>query len=59
MRRRASNIVSPARPAADRSASEAPVHVPGIFGPHGYAVLPRSELLSAVLVDVLRGLIGM
>jgi hypothetical protein len=31
--------------------------MPSIFGPRGYALLPRQELLPAVLVDVVRRLL--
>jgi nitric oxide reductase NorD protein len=37
---------------------EAPVYLPSVFGPRGYAVLPRPERLPGVLVDVLRSLIA-
>jgi nitric oxide reductase NorD protein len=36
---------------------EAPTYLPAIFGPRGYAVLPRPELLPTVLVEVLRSLV--
>jgi nitric oxide reductase NorD protein len=37
---------------------EAPAYLPSIFGRSGYAVLPRQELLPAVLVDVVRRLLA-
>jgi nitric oxide reductase NorD protein len=37
---------------------EAPGYAPSIFGPSGYALLPRQELLPAVLVDVVRRLLA-
>ena len=37
---------------------EAPGYAPFIFGPSGYALLPRQELLPAVLVDVVRRLLA-
>ena len=37
---------------------EAPVYLPAIFGPRGYAVLSRPELLPSVLIEVLRALIA-
>jgi nitric oxide reductase NorD protein len=36
---------------------EAPVYLPAIFGPRGFAVLSRPERLPAVLVEVLRSLV--
>jgi nitric oxide reductase NorD protein len=36
---------------------EAPAYLPAIFGPRGFAVLSRPELLPTVLVDVLRSLV--
>lgn len=36
---------------------EAPSYLPAIFGPRGFAVLPRPELLPGVLVEVLRSLV--
>ena len=36
---------------------EAPAYLPAIFGPRGFAVLPRPELLPTVLVEVLRSLV--
>jgi nitric oxide reductase NorD protein len=36
---------------------EAPAYLPSIFGPRGYAVLRRQELLPAVLVEVVRRLL--
>ena len=36
---------------------EAPAYLPAIFGPRGYAILPRPELLPTVLVEVLRSLV--
>jgi nitric oxide reductase NorD protein len=36
---------------------QAPGYMPSIFGPRGYALLPRQELLPAVLVDVVRRLL--
>jgi nitric oxide reductase NorD protein len=36
---------------------EAPVYMPTIFGPRGYALLRRQELLPAVLVEVVRRLL--
>ena len=36
---------------------EAPAYLPAIFGPRGYAVLPRPERLPSVLVEVLRSLV--
>jgi nitric oxide reductase NorD protein len=36
---------------------EAPAYLPSIFGPRGYALLPRQELLPAVLVEVVRRLL--
>lgn len=33
---------------------EAPAYVPRIFGPGGYSVLRRPELLPRVLVDLLK-----
>ena len=36
---------------------EAPAYLPAIFGPRGFAVLPRPELLPAVLVEILRSLV--
>ncbi len=37
---------------------DAPAYLPQIFGPRGYTVLPRPELLPTVLVEVLRALIA-
>ncbi len=37
---------------------EAPAYLPAIFGPRGFAVLPRPERLPAVLVEVLRSLVS-
>jgi nitric oxide reductase NorD protein len=37
---------------------EAPAYLPSMFGPSGYAVLPRQELLPAVLVEVVRRLLA-
>jgi len=39
---------------ADR---QAPAYLSAIFGPRGYAVLPRPALLPTVLVEVLRSLV--
>jgi nitric oxide reductase NorD protein len=36
---------------------EAPAYMPSIFGPRGYALLRRQELLPAVLVEVVRRLL--
>jgi nitric oxide reductase NorD protein len=36
---------------------EAPAYLPAIFGPRGFAVLPRPELLPTVLVEILRSLV--
>jgi nitric oxide reductase NorD protein len=36
---------------------EAPAYLPAIFGPRGFAVLPRPEQLPTVLVEVLRSLV--
>jgi len=36
---------------------EAPAYLPAIFGPRGFAVLSRPELLPTVLVEVLRSLV--
>jgi nitric oxide reductase NorD protein len=36
---------------------EAPAYLPRIFGPRGFAVLPRPEFLPTVLVEVLRSLV--
>jgi nitric oxide reductase NorD protein len=36
---------------------DAPAYLPAIFGPRGFAVLPRPERLPTVLVDVLRSLV--
>jgi nitric oxide reductase NorD protein len=36
---------------------QAPAYLPAIFGPRGFAVLPRAELLPTVLVEVLRSLV--
>ena len=36
---------------------EAPAYLPSIFGPRGYALLRRQELLPAVLVEVVRRLL--
>jgi nitric oxide reductase NorD protein len=36
---------------------EAPAYMPSIFGPRGYALLRRQELLPAVLVEVIRRLL--
>jgi nitric oxide reductase NorD protein len=36
---------------------EAPAYLPAIFGPRGFAVLSRPELLPSVLVEVLRSLV--
>jgi nitric oxide reductase NorD protein len=36
---------------------EAPAYLPAIFGPRGFAVLPRPERLPTVLVEVLRSLV--
>jgi len=36
---------------------EAPAYLPAIFGPHGFAVLSRPELLPTVLVGALRSLV--
>jgi nitric oxide reductase NorD protein len=36
---------------------EAPVYMPSIFGPRGYALLRRQDLLPAVLVEVVRRLL--
>jgi nitric oxide reductase NorD protein len=36
---------------------EAPVYLPAIFGPRGFAVLSRPERLPTVLVEVLRSLV--
>jgi len=36
---------------------DAPAYMTAIFGPRGYAVLRRQELLPAVLVEVVRGLL--
>lgn len=35
----------------------APTYVPSIFGPAGYAMLPRQEALTSVLVEVVRRLL--
>jgi nitric oxide reductase NorD protein len=37
---------------------EAPAYLPAIFGPRGFAVLPRPERLPTVLVEVLRSLVA-
>ncbi|HYB41205.1 MAG TPA: hypothetical protein VEL75_05510 [Candidatus Methylomirabilis sp.] len=37
---------------------DAPAYLPEIFGPRGYTVLPRPELLPTVLIEVLRSLIA-
>lgn len=37
---------------------EAPAYLPAIFGPRGFAVLPRPELLPTVLVDVVRSIVS-
>jgi nitric oxide reductase NorD protein len=37
---------------------EAPVYLPSIFGPGGYTLLRRPELLPAVLVDAVRKLMS-
>ena len=36
---------------------EAPAYLPAIFGPRGFAVLSRPDLLPNVLVEVLRSLV--
>jgi nitric oxide reductase NorD protein len=36
---------------------DAPAYLPAIFGPRGFAVLPRPERLPTVLVEVLRSLV--
>jgi nitric oxide reductase NorD protein len=36
---------------------EAPAYMPSMFGPHGYALLGRPDLLPAVLVEVVRRLL--
>jgi nitric oxide reductase NorD protein len=36
---------------------EAPAYMPSIFGPRGYAVLRRQDLLPAVLIEVVRRLL--
>ena len=36
---------------------EAPAYMPSIFGPRGYALLRRQELLPAVLIEVVRRLL--
>jgi len=36
---------------------EAPAYLPAIFGPRGFAVLPRPERLPLVIVEVLRSLV--
>lgn len=46
--------ISPFCLTIDRQASN---YLPHVFGPHHYALLPRSELLPAVLLDWLRRLI--
>jgi len=38
---------------------EAPAYLPRIFGPRGFAVLSRPELLPTVLVEVLRSLVAL
>jgi len=37
---------------------EAPAYLPSIFGPSGYTLLRRPELLPAVLVDTVRKLVS-
>ena len=37
---------------------EAPAYLPRVFGPRGFAVLPRPERLPAVLVEMLRSLVA-
>jgi nitric oxide reductase NorD protein len=37
---------------------EAPAYLPSIFGPGGYTLLRRPELLPAVLVDAVRKLVS-
>ena len=36
---------------------EAPAYLPSIFGPRGYTLLRRPELLPTVLVDAVRRLV--